>query len=99
MVSAAPFGSPAYEAGLERDDRLLVVAGGTIERVVDFERAIRERKPGDTIPVVFERRGERVTGMLRLVADPRVEIVTAEQAGRPLTAEQRRLREAWLRGP
>ena len=99
MVSAAPFGSPAYEAGLERDDRLLGVAGRTIERVVDFERAIRERKPGDTVPIVFERRGQRVTGTLRLVADPRVEIVTVEQAGRQPSVEQRRLRDAWLSGP
>jgi hypothetical protein len=61
--------------------------------------AIARRKPGDDVPIVFERRGgERVTAMLRLVADPRVEVVTAEEAGRTLTAAQRDFRRAWL-GP
>ena len=29
------------------------------------------RKPGDSLQVVYERRGERVTAMLKLVEDPR----------------------------
>jgi hypothetical protein len=46
---------------------------------------------------VFERRGgERVTARLRLVADPRVEIVTVEETGKTLNAAQRNFRRAWL---
>jgi hypothetical protein len=37
-----------------------------------------------------------MTGTLRLVQDPRLEIVTAENAGRSLTAAQRRFRDMWL---
>jgi predicted metalloprotease with PDZ domain len=96
VVSAVPPGSPAYEAGLERDDEIVGVAGRAIQTAADFDRAIRECKPGDAVPIVFERRGQRITGTLGLVADPRVEIVTAEQAGRQLTAEQRRFRDGWL---
>jgi len=49
------------------------------------------------VPIVFERRaGERVTARLKLVADPRVEIVTVEETGKTLTAAQRTFRRAWL---
>jgi hypothetical protein len=47
--------------------------------------------------VTFLRRGQRVASMIRVIADPRLEVVTAEQAGRPLTDAQRRFRDAWLR--
>ena len=96
LVASVPFGSPAYAAGLERDDLILAVGGADMRSADDVERAIASRRPGDQVPVVFERRGSRVTGTLRLVADPRVEVVTVEQAGGALTPEQRRLREGWL---
>jgi predicted metalloprotease with PDZ domain len=96
VASGTLFGSPAYSAGLDRDDVILAVASVEVRSAEEFERVIRERKPGDEVPVAFERRGQRVSGTLRLVADPSVEVVTAERAGRPLTAEQRRFRDAWL---
>jgi hypothetical protein len=37
-----------------------------------------------------------VSATLKLIADPRVEIVTFEDASRPLTDAQRRFRRAWL---
>ena len=70
-----------------------------VASAVDFERAIGGRKPGDQIAVVFERRGQRITGMLRLVEDPRVEIAQAEDAGQAVTQEERRFRDAWLSSP
>jgi predicted metalloprotease with PDZ domain len=94
-----PMGSPAYEAGLERDDTILAVAGIDVGSAADFERAIAARKPGDRIAIVFERRGQRVTGMCRLAEDPRVEIARAEDAGRAITQEQRRFRDLWLSSP
>ena len=96
VTSAVPFGSPAYTAGLERDDIILAVGGTEVRSVEDFERGIASRRPGEQIALVFERRGNRVTSTLRLVADPRVEVVTGERAGGTLTAEQRRLRDGWL---
>ena len=63
----------------------------------DFDRAVTSRKPGTVLPIAFERRGEQVTGALRLVEDPRQELVPAEQAGQTLTEAQRQFRDAWLR--
>ena len=59
-------------------------------------RLFRERKPGDAVPIVFERRGARVSSTLTLVEDPSRELVTAEDAGQPLSDLQRRFRDAWL---
>jgi PDZ domain-containing secreted protein len=81
---------------LERDDIILAVGGAEVRSVEDVERGIASRRPGEQVALVFERRGNRVTSTLRLVADPRVEVLTVERAGGTLTAEQRRLREGWL---
>ncbi|MSO83572.1 MAG: M61 family peptidase [Acidobacteria bacterium] len=99
VTGAVPFASPAYQAGLERDDLILAVAGINVASEADFDRAVGGRQPGDQVQLVFERRGQRVTGMLRLVEHPGVEIVRAEDAGLVLTQEQRRFREAWLSSP
>jgi predicted metalloprotease with PDZ domain len=96
VADAVPFGSPAYGAGLDRDDVILAVAGKDTSSAVDVEQAIRASRPGAQVPIVFERRGARVTSTLRLVEDPHVEVVRFEEAGRALTAEQRQFREAWL---
>ncbi|MGH9254400.1 MAG: M61 family metallopeptidase [Vicinamibacterales bacterium] len=96
VVAPVPFGSPAYAAGLEHDDVILAVAGMDVGSAIEFERAIRQQKPGTEVSLVFERRGARMTGRMRLVADPRLEVVRAEAVGRVLTAEQRRLRDGWL---
>jgi len=92
------FGSPAYAAGLDRDDVILAVGGRDVTGAADVERVIRESKPGDELPVVFERRGMRVAARISLVEDPRMEIVRAEDTGQDLTPEQRQFRSAWLEG-
>lgn len=95
-VIAALRDSPGYRAGLDRDDIILSVGGTEVASVADFERLIRTGKPGDEMSLVFERRGQRVSAMLRLVQDPRIEIVRAEDSGRTLTPSQQRFRQAWL---
>jgi predicted metalloprotease with PDZ domain len=97
VAAAVPFGSPAYTVGLERDDAILSIGGGPAANAAEVERAIRARRPGASIPVVFERRGQQLRATLRLVADPTLELVPAEQAGQPLTPAQRRFRDEWLR--
>ena len=79
VTGPAPLDSPAYTAGLDRDDVIVAVGGAEVAGVADVERLIRARKPGDEIPIVFERRGQRVTATLRLVQDPRVEIVPGRE--------------------
>jgi predicted metalloprotease with PDZ domain len=96
VAAPVPLGSPAYAAGLEHDDLILSIGGAPASSVAEVERVIRTRRPGDTVPLILERRGEQVTSTLRLVADPTADLVPAEQAGQPLTPAQRRFRDAWL---
>jgi predicted metalloprotease with PDZ domain len=96
ILGDVPMGSPAYEAGLEREDVIVSLGGTRVSQASDVDRLVLARKPGDPLPVVFERRGSRLSAAIRLIADPRVELVTAEQAGQALTEAQRRFRGAWL---
>jgi len=97
VATEVPFDSPAFAAGLDREDRVLSIGGTAVTTESTVRESISRRKPGDEVPIVFERRGgERVTARLRLVADPRVEIVTVEETGKMPTSAQRTFRRAWL---
>lgn len=96
IATPVPFGSPAYDAGLERDDVIVSIGGRNIDSAGTFEEEIRRRSPGQAVEVTFERRGEATRGTLRPVPDPRIEIVPAEDAGQAVTDAQRRFRRAWL---
>ena len=97
VATEVPFDSPAFAAGLEREDRVLSIGGTAVTTESTVREAIGRRKPGDEVSIVFERRGgERVTSTLRLVADPRVDIVTLEETGKTLSPAQRSFRRAWL---
>ena len=98
VSAATPFGSPAYEAGLDRDDVIVSLAGGRVGSVAEWNQLLGARKPGDSVPVVFRRRNATITGTLRIVEDPRVQAVLVEQTGQAVTAAQRTFRDAWLTG-
>jgi predicted metalloprotease with PDZ domain len=99
IAASVPFGSPAYDAGLDRDDVIVFGGGAALTTEQDVRRAISTKRPGDELPIVFERRGERVTTTLRLAENPYLEIVPAEEIGQSITEAQRRFREAWLTPP
>jgi S1-C subfamily serine protease len=96
IASDVPYGSPAYEGGLERDDVLVTVGGTRVSRTAEVAKLVAARKPGEPLPVVYERRGARLSTALRLIDDPRLELVPIEETGQPLSDAQRRFREAWL---
>jgi predicted metalloprotease with PDZ domain len=96
ITADVPYGSPAYQAGLERNDLLLSIGGTKVTRSADVEKLIAARKPGEPLPVAYERRGTRLSTALTLVEDPRLELVPIEETGQSLTDAQRRFRESWL---
>ena len=96
IAADVPFGSPAYQAGLEREDLLVSVGGTKVTRSADVDRLVAGRKPGEPLPIVYERRGARISTALKLGDDPRLELVPIEEAGQGLTDPQRRFRESWL---
>jgi predicted metalloprotease with PDZ domain len=96
ITADVPYGSPAYQGGLERDDLLVTVGGTKVTRASEVEKLVSARKPGEPLPVVYERRGVRASTALKLVGDPRLTLTPIEEAGQTLTDAQRRFREAWL---
>jgi predicted metalloprotease with PDZ domain len=96
IVADVPYNSPAFQAGLERDDVLVTVGGTKVMRTADVEKLIAARKPGEPLPVVYERQGVRTSTALKLAEDPRLEVVPFEDAGQSVSDAQRRFRDAWL---
>ena len=98
VVAPVPLGSPAYDAGLERDDVIVGLAGAAVTTTSDLFRLLQARSPGDTTTVRFLRRGVRVDASLRIVADPHLMARLLEEGGGTPTPAQRAFRSAWL-GP
>jgi hypothetical protein len=53
-------------------------------------------RPGDRVPLVFVRRGERVARTLVLQENPSIVVVPVEDTGAPLGASERAFRDSWL---
>ena len=96
LASGTLVGTPLYDAGLDRGDQLISLGGRSVATEADVQAVIDGRRPGDAVPVVFASRGQRGEGMVRLAESPRLEVVTYEAAGRPVTDAMRRFREQWL---
>jgi predicted metalloprotease with PDZ domain len=96
VTAATPMGSPAFEAGLDREDVIVAVGGVAVTSEAELRKLIAQRKPGDEVPIAFDRRGERVSSTITLTSDPRREIVPAEDAGQTLTTAQKSFRRSWL---
>ncbi|HXH25075.1 MAG TPA: PDZ domain-containing protein, partial [Vicinamibacterales bacterium] len=96
VADPVPFGSPAYAAGLERDDVVQSIDGTRVASSAELERLLTGRRAGQTVTIVFERRGRPVTAMLALAEDPGLELVPAEDVGQTLSEGQKAFRAAWL---
>jgi predicted metalloprotease with PDZ domain len=90
-------GGPLYRAGLDNGDRILRLDGKLIGTVQESDAIMAAHRAGDTVEVEWEQRGETRRGTVLLAEDPKLEVVTYEKAGRPVSSEVRSLRERWLR--
>jgi predicted metalloprotease with PDZ domain len=96
-VPTAP-GTPLYEAGLDKGDRIVSVDGRPLATQAEWTALLSRHAPGDRLPIVYRQRGSERNAILTLAADPMIEVVPNEKIGQPLTPEQTRFRRAWL-GP
>jgi len=91
-----PWGSPAFEAGLDQGDVIIDVDGKAIAAGV-LQAAVKARKPGDRLTVTYKRRGGATgTATIVLKEDPALEAVPVEATGGTLTTDQKTFRDAWL---
>jgi predicted metalloprotease with PDZ domain len=96
ITGATLVGSPLYEAGLDRDDRIVELAGRPLKQASDLEAAIKGKKPGEVVKAKVDKRAGQRDIEIKLGEPPEFELVTYEAAGRTLTASQTSLRAAWL---
>ena len=60
LLSGVRTGGPADQAGLQRGDRIIELAGREVRDIYDLMYVLREVKPGEESSVVVERAGERI---------------------------------------
>jgi predicted metalloprotease with PDZ domain len=91
-------GTPAYQAGLDRDDVITAIDGVRASSAEQVNGAINRARPGTTVNVTYLHRGlgQPKSAAIRVIADPRLDVVPIEQAGQTLTQSQRQFRDAWL---
>jgi Tol biopolymer transport system component len=61
LLSDVRPGSPAERAGIKGGDRIVSIGGTRIENLYDMTYALQDHKPGDTVDVIVDRKGEKVT--------------------------------------
>ncbi len=98
VVVAGPtaFGSPLYAAGVGAGDELLTLDGHTLDTTDHVRDALAARRPGDRVRITWRSRSGERSAELTLAADPRVEVVPFEAAGRTPTPEHLAFRASWL---
>ena len=82
--------SPARRAGLEPGDIITKVDGRAVDRVSALQRAVRAKKPGDTVELEAMRYGTRQTFRVRLAAAPSESrpLARAEEPAPPPTSSR-----------
>ncbi len=97
VVGEAPSpAAPAYAAGLERGDVILMLDGAAVSDPAAVKTALEGHKPGDRVAVRFRQRGVDRDAVLRLAVNPAFEVVRSETAGVAVTPTQMAFRKGWL---
>lgn len=60
LLSGVRAGGPADEAGLQRGDRIIELAGREVRDIYDLMFILREVRPGEESTVIIERAGESI---------------------------------------
>ena len=96
VTGSTIIGSSAYNAGLDREDEIVSVAGILVAAPEDIAKATASHKAGEKVEIVFRRRQQEVRAMATLTAPTELELVPAESTGAALSSDQKRFRAAWL---
>lgn len=96
IASSVLVGSPMYDAGLERGDRIIALDGREFTSESDFRAAIAAHKPGDRVTISFENRAGRRDASMTIAENPALQVTTFEDAGMNPTDQQLAFRAKWL---
>ncbi|MBO6660884.1 MAG: M61 family metallopeptidase [Roseivirga sp.] len=95
MVQNALVGTPLYEAGIEKEDKILSINGTSLATYQgrNVDELIADKKPGDVIEVEIDRWGEKMTKKVTLAASQNMR--SSWDANANAAAQKRR--EEWLK--
>jgi predicted metalloprotease with PDZ domain len=92
---AVRLGTPLYEAGLGSGDLITSLDGVAVSSPDQIAEIASRHRPGDVVPITFESRGRLIGSAITFAEDPRLEVLTYEEAGLEVTDAMRRLRGEW----
>lgn len=92
-------GSPWYQAGLDVGDTVTSIDGKPVASDSAWQALRAAHRPGDKVEVAYQSRGQGRSATVTLTEDPRLEVVTYEEAGLEVTPEMREFRTRWLSLP
>ncbi|HWA59423.1 MAG TPA: PDZ domain-containing protein [Gemmatimonadales bacterium] len=96
ITGSTQIGSPLYQAGLDVGDVITLIDGRPIESDSAFQALKAAHRPGDQLQVQYVSRGASHAATVVMAEDPRLEVVTYEEAGMSLPPEAKTFREKWL---
>jgi predicted metalloprotease with PDZ domain len=96
ITSNTIIGSPLYKAGVDIDDEILKLDGRPVSKNDELISILKTHKPGDQIAVEYKHRDEQKTAMLELIENPRLQVVTYEEAGKAVSEAIQTFRKGWL---
>ncbi len=88
--------TPLYEAGINRRDEIISIAGKKITSKKVYNKILKRHDPGDEVSITFESRRKKQTRSITFMENPELEIVPYESLDREVTPEMQKLRRAWL---
>lgn len=97
LQGATLVGSSLYNAGLDRDDRIMEIDTMKITSRKDIDTLLTFHHPHDTLSIIFKQRGKTVTSKIILDEDSRWEIVPFEKDSLVVTEAVKTFRTLWLK--
>lgn len=96
IARATLIGTPLYQAGLDRGDEIVEIDGKTLDSHSNYDALLAAHKPGDTIEIKFQQRGQAREAQMTFIEAQALEIVPFEHAGMAVSAQIEQFREQWL---
>ncbi|WP_339650622.1 PDZ domain-containing protein [uncultured Maribacter sp.] len=97
IQSNTKIGSPAYKAGLDKDDVIIAIHGKPFPSGIQFDVFIKEFKPKDKLSISFLRDGQERSTEVILESDPSFSIYLEEKEGIKPSKKILKARKDWLK--
>lgn len=98
IVSYPQYGSPAYQAGLTKNDVILSMNGVAVNTQEVADKLLNQAGTDEVIDIVYKRFGKERSARLKPVADPAMVTKLLPASAEGVSAEVEDRRKKWLEG-